>query len=249
MIKPVAANIDVCVPSDAEEYEGLVVNNLDPMMLGRVQVSYAMVEDSPDENLPWCYPSTNVFLGNSKNSIMFSVPEVGSSVKVYFPTRDMYMPFYKASEFNAENMCTFFADEDYPNVYGFKDSTGNFVRVNKAKKTITIQHSSTSNLFIDSDGSLTYTLADGSFFQMNYGGTWKLSSGKGATSVITGSADGNITVDCQTFNVNANKINFNAPDTACTGSFGADAADGGFIPLPAGSITVAGGLVTAIKVG
>ena len=86
-------------------------------------------------------------------------------------------------------------------------------------------------------------------FEFLVGGSWKLSAGKAATSVLSGTGDGTVTLDCQSFNVNANKITFNAPDTHCTGSLGADGADGGFVPLPAGSITIAGGIVTAIKVG
>ena len=249
LIKPVSANIDPATPLETEEYEGLVVNNLDPLMLGRVQVSYAMVEDSPDDSLPWCYPSTNTFLGNSKNSIMFAVPEVGSTVKVYFPTGDLYMPYYKASEYNADNMCTFFADEDYPNVYGFKDSRGNFVRINKVKDTITLQHSSTCNCFIDSDGSIRVTLPDGSFFEMNVGGSWTLSAGAQATSVLSAGSDGNVTLDCQSFTVNANQAVMNTPITTCKGSLIVEKADGGMIPSPAGTTTVAGGIITSINVG
>ena len=92
LIKPVDINIDPNVNSVDEEYDGIVVDNLDPLMLGRVRVSYSLVEDVEDELLPWCYPSGSSFLGNSRDSIMLCVPEVGSEVKVYFPTRDRYMP-------------------------------------------------------------------------------------------------------------------------------------------------------------
>lgn len=245
-IKPVDINIDPNVNSVDEEYDGIVVDNLDPLMLGRVRVSYSLVEDVEDELLPWCYPSGSSFLGNSRDSIMLCVPEVGSEVKVYFPTRDRYMPYYKGTEFSIENMCTFFADEDYPQVYGFKDSVGNFVRMNKKKKTITVQHSSTSNLFIDSDGSLRYTLADGSYFELLYGGSWTLSSGAGATSVISGSSDGNVQVNCQSFNVKANSISFDSPTTSTTGSFSVGNADGGMMQLNNGIATVAGGIVVSI---
>lgn len=247
LIKPVQLNADPQINGVDQEYEGIVEDNLDPLMLGRVKVRYAMVEDAEEEDLPWCYPTAPVFLGNSKDSVMFSVPEIGSSVKVYYPTKDRYMPYYKGTSFNGDNMCTFFADDEYPNVYGFKDSVGNFVRVNKKKKTITIQHSSTSNLFIDSDGSITYTLADGSYFEMLKGGTWIISSGKSATSVLKGSADGTVSLDCQTFNVTANKVNINAPSTDFSGSIASGSADGGTLTLLNGMATVAGGIITSIK--
>ena len=36
-----------------QEYEGIVEDNLDPLMLGRVKVRYGMVEDADEEDLPW----------------------------------------------------------------------------------------------------------------------------------------------------------------------------------------------------
>ena len=248
LIKPIQMNIDSQVNSVDEEYDGIVVDNLDPLMLGRVKVSYSIIEDAEDKDLPWCYPTGNVFLGNSKESIAFSVPEIGSDVKVYFPTKDMYMPYYKGTEFNSENMCTFFADEDYPQVYGFKDSIGNFVRVNKKRKTITIQHSSTSNLFIDSDGSITYTLPDGSYFEMLNGGTWTISSGAGQTSVFKGTPDGIVTLDCQAFIVKSNKVTFDSPDVDCTGSLKVANADSGTLQLLNGLGTVNAGIITSLKI-
>ena len=246
LIKPAQLNIDPQSNSIDEEYDGIVVDNLDPLMLGRVRVSYSLVEDVEDELLPWCYPSAPSFLGNSRDSIMLCVPEVGSEVKVYFPTRDRYMPYYKGTSFSAENMCTFFADEDYPQVYGFKDSVGNFVRINKKQKTITVQHSSTANLIIESDGSISYNLPDGSYFQMLAGGTWIISSGKSQTSVLKGTPEGNVTLDCQAFTVTANNIVFDSPDTATTGGFVVGNADGGLMQLNNGSATVAGGIVVSI---
>ena len=93
---------------------------------------------------------------------------------------------------------------------------------NKKKKTIQIQHSSTGNFFVDSDGSVTGTLPDGSFFEFFTGGTWKLSSGSGATSVITGTADGTVTLVLS------------------------KTGDSGPLPLVGGIATVQGGIVTSI---
>lgn len=248
LLKPIGANVEKDTPTLSQEYDGLVVNNLDPLMLGRIQVTYSLVEDVKDEkDLPWCYPTSPVFLGNSKDSIMFSVPEIGSEVKVYFPTQDKYMPYYKGTSFSENNMCTFFADEDYPNVYGFKDSIGNFFRVNKNKKTIMVQHTSSANMLIDEDGSLTYTLPDGSYFRMYYGGDWEILSGRGSTSVMRGDSAGTVTVDCSSFKVRANEIILDAPKTDVTGELTVKTADDGFILANNCLATVAGGIVTSIK--
>lgn len=161
------------------EYIGTVEDNKDPLKLGRVKARTALYDDIPYENLPWIYPTPEFFLGNSQNSISFSVPEIGSQVKVYYPTGDKNAPFYKGAEFNSLNKCTFF-DVDYPNSYGWKDSKNNFFIVNKAQETIKFQHSSTTNLFIAKDGSYTVTTAGGAIFSCTTDGNF-LMQGKNLT--------------------------------------------------------------------
>lgn len=155
-------NVDV-------HYLGDVEDNNDPLKLGRLKVRISIFEDIDTEQLPWCFPLLPSFLGNSKNSIMFSVPEIGSQVRVSFPNRDIYTPFYSSADLTTGNKCTFF-DEDYPDSYGFKDSKGNFVKINKKTNEITIQHSTSSNIVIDSFGDFYFNHKDGNSFEMRASG-------------------------------------------------------------------------------
>ena len=158
---------------EAQEYDGFVEDNNDPKKLGRIKVRTELYEDVELDALPWCYPTPSFFLGNSKNSICFSVPEIGSQVKVYYPTKDKTVPFYKGMEFNQKNKCTFF-DIDYPNSYGFKDSRGNFYIVDKATDITQYQHSSGTNIKIESDGTYTITTPDGSYIQSDCNGNMRM---------------------------------------------------------------------------
>jgi hypothetical protein len=147
-------------PDLEQEHVGLVEDNNDPEKLMRVRVRIDPYESIDTDMLPWAFACPKDFLGTSPDSVDFCVPEVGSEVTVYFPTRDKDHPFYKGAPLNQDNRTTFF-DEDYPNSYGKKDSAGNFTKVNKATGITVEQHSSTTNTTTLKDGSVTLSLPNG----------------------------------------------------------------------------------------
>ena len=189
------------------EYIGDVEDNNDPKKLGRLRVRIAIYEDIKTEQLPWCFPSLSTFLGNSRDSIDFGVPEIGSQVKVYFPTQDIYHPFYKGADLTEDNKCSFF-DEDYPNSYGWKDSVGNFFRVNKTQKTMQVQHSSSSNMLIEEDGKITVTQSNGSYFVMDKDGNVTTHCKN-----LINEVEEKITMTCTELDITASAvINMSAPE-------------------------------------
>ena len=166
LIKPYGPIIESGKPTEDESYVGIVADNEDPKKLGRCRVFCSLYEDIDLEALPWCFPTLETFLGNSPNSIAFSVPEIGSQVRVTFPTHDKYAPYYSGCELNERNKCTFF-DDDYPNCYGFKDSVGNFTKINKRTGINVYQHKSTTNVEIMNDGTATFTTPNGQYMQID----------------------------------------------------------------------------------
>ena len=110
-------------------YLGFVEDNNDPEKLGRLRVRIAPYSELAIEELPWACPKLGSH-GNSSSYGGLNVPEIGSQVRVDFPSKDLTAPYYSGAELNAVNRTTFF-DEDYPNTYGYKDSVGNFTKINK----------------------------------------------------------------------------------------------------------------------
>lgn len=71
------------------KYRGTVANNIDPMQIGRVQVSVPAVLG--DGNLSWAMPCAP-FAGSSEG--MFGVPAVGANVWVEFEAGNPDFPIY-----------------------------------------------------------------------------------------------------------------------------------------------------------
>lgn len=134
-------------------HKATVLSNDDPEKRGRVKVRIDGLLVGDISALPWVFPLNPIGLGGGSSSSWFSVPEVGSELVVTFPYDDIYTGFYIGYWQTAETHQTLF-DEDYPESYGFMDSTGNHYKVNKAQGTMEIQHASGILLKFNQDGSL-----------------------------------------------------------------------------------------------
>ncbi len=138
-------------------HQGRVVANADSTKRGRIKVvieEFLTVDDVQNKGykLPWIYPELNSFLGGSSNSVNFSVPELNSYVTVTFPFEDIYFGFYK-NHWTTNNIPLEFF-EDYPNSFGWKDSTGTYQRVNKTQQYIETFHVSGARIRIYNDGKI-----------------------------------------------------------------------------------------------
>jgi hypothetical protein len=73
----------------------VVVENVDPMNQGRIKVVCAGVYETSDhDSLPWVYPKASGAAGGRADTTQHAVPEIGSSVSLVFPTRDIYYALY-----------------------------------------------------------------------------------------------------------------------------------------------------------
>ena len=190
LIKPINSFLKETVDPATQSYLGMVEDNNDPEKLGRLRVRISPYMDFEPEDVPWACPTLGTH-GNNPEAGGINIPEVGSQVRVYFPSHDLTAPYYMGAELNELNRTTFF-DEDYPNTYGYKDSTGNFIKVNKAKKTIHLQHSSTSNMRVAPDGSMQIALSNGAYFTFSNQNAFELNIG---AVDIEGTADGSLTMN------------------------------------------------------
>jgi phage baseplate assembly protein gpV len=139
-------------------YKGTVVDNNDPLKIGRVRVRVfemygnpAIEQYIPDEDLPWINQRPNSFLGGTSS---FAVPELNAELIIEYPSSDPHFGYYKGGINSIANRNTFF-DISYPNSYGFIDSENNYVRIDKTLHTIQVGHSSGTTVTINADGSVT----------------------------------------------------------------------------------------------
>ena len=242
LIKPLNAFLKETVDPATMSYLGMVENNEDPEKLGRLQVRISPYMDFDSEDLPWACPTLGTH-GNTSNAGGINIPEVGSQVRVYFPSHDLTAPYYMGAELNELNRTTFF-DDDYPYVYGYKDSRGNFIKVNKARDTIQLQHSSSSNIRVAPDGSVQVALSNGSSFTFNNSNSFELDIG---TVKISGSPEGSLSIVANSsVNIEANEVVVKSPKVLFSDgvSVGKGASDN--FSADGKMITVTDGIVTSI---
>jgi hypothetical protein len=241
LIKPLNAFLKGNVDPATQSYLGMVEDNNDPEKLGRLRVRISPYMDFIDtEDLPWACPTLGSH-GNTSNAGGINVPELGSQVRVYFPSHDLTAPYYMGAELNELNRTTFF-DDDYPHTYGYKDSKGNFVKVNKARETVQIQHSSTSNLRVAPDGSMQVSLAGGASFTFSSSNSFELDIG---AVNISGTADGGFDVDAKDVSIKAStsmvvsspSVTFTGDVSIGTGVTGKFVANGKLVHVTNGIIT------------
>ena len=244
LIKPINAFLKDNVDPATLDYLGMVEDNNDPEKLGRIRVRISPYADFPStEDLPWACPILGS-CGNSSNSGGLNIPEIGSQVRVYFPSHDLTAPYYRGAELNEVNRTTFF-DDDYPNSYGYKDSTGNFYKIDKAKKTVQFQHSSSSNLRVAPDGSIQVSLSNGAYFTFSNSSAFELNIGPIA---IQGMPDGSLSVRADS------SIEFRTPafrviadDTTMEGNASVESGVTGKFSAGDKIISVTNGIITSIE--
>ena len=116
---------------------GTVVNNEDPLMLGRVKVIITGIFEGTADNLPWVRRKMDtLFCGNDCE--MFDVPEVGSVVEVRW-SYDDNTPIYTGAPYNKKHQTGAFT-ENYPYESGFKFGP-HLIKFNKTSKLLTISNS------------------------------------------------------------------------------------------------------------
>lgn len=240
-VKPIIPLLKDQTDPTTMSYLGYVEDNKDPEKLGRVKVRVAPYADLAKDELPWASPMLGPY-GNTADAGGLNVPELGAQVRVSFPSRDFTAPYYSGAELTQYNRTTFF-DEDYPDTYGYKDSIGNFTKINKAKGTAIFQHASSTNLQVSPNGSIQINLSNGAYFLMDYQNNFEINIG--ALSV-GGSADGSLLVDAN----NEVKINGDISingDVSINGDFSAKGGASGTFMAMGNIVTVKNGLIVSIK--
>ena len=202
-------------------YIGEVVDNNDPLKIGRIKVKIENLNDKIEkENLPWTFQIFPIGTGENKKSVSTTiVPGIGTKVIVIFPTNDVYTSFY-IGELLYKDYDFSELKEDYPETYGFQNKIGDKWYVNMKQETVDIFHHSKTKMHIRKDGTVDITgvkdininISGNANINVNknanvnvngnvttkIGGNWKVNVG-GTTDIIS---SGNMTLKAPILDLN-----------------------------------------------
>lgn len=146
-------------------YRGIVVNDLDPMEAGRVQVRiYGIYDNVPDEALPWALFS-DPFMGGHVGIGSIIVPDIDSVVWCFFENGDHMQPVYFAGAPSALGLPpekNTSAHEDakgeivYPRNKSLRTKAGHVIEVDdtEGNSRISLIHKSGSQITFQENGDV-----------------------------------------------------------------------------------------------
>lgn len=137
----------------SKKFPGKVVDNNDPLKLGRCRIKvYGVFDTVPESDLPWAIPQFS-FVGSSVGN--FIVPPEGSIIWVHFDDGEITSPIYSTKVLDSGNLPSN-RDEDYPNtIVFFELDDGDVFKHNKTTRETFYQHNSGTILKIDAVGNVT----------------------------------------------------------------------------------------------
>ena len=146
-------------------YVGKVVDNNDPLQLGRCKIRVFGVFDNgdiKDSDLPWAMPN-NTFVGSKVGS--FIVPPKDAIVNVYFDDWDVNLPHYTTKVIDKNNLPKNYA-KNYPdNMVFYETDKGTSFEIDRSTEDVTFSHSSGTKITIEGatgnitiDGNLNTTI-------------------------------------------------------------------------------------------
>lgn len=116
---------------------GKVVDNNDPLMIGRVKVEITGIFEGRVETLPWVRRKMDTLFCGADCEV-FDVPEIGSIVEVRWSYDDK-TPIYTGTPYNKKHQTGAFTN-NYPNESGFKFGP-HLIKFDKASELLTITNS------------------------------------------------------------------------------------------------------------
>lgn len=141
-----------------KEWIGEVVDNNDPEFQLRCKVKiFGIFDNIPTDKLPWCFPANNfIFAGGESNGYggSFSVPKIGTLVKVRFVNGDIYTPEYYSIQNINENLQNELSN-DYDGSHVILYDDGEKIKILFQKNTGLKIFFKDSHITINPDSSIT----------------------------------------------------------------------------------------------
>lgn len=165
-------------------YRGTVVNNNDPMQVGRIQVRiFSIFDDIPDDHLPWAIYADPFMYGGRESGSSY-IPDDGDKVWVFFEAGDKMQPVYFAGAPSALDFPSEMR-QGYPKKRMFKTKKGHIIEFddNDGNERIRIRHST---------GTRTEYLPNGDIYEYVTGNIHRIVEGDVIENI---KGERNITID------------------------------------------------------
>ena len=198
LIKPINQLSKGKIDAYKQTYTGEVLDNNDPDKLKRIKVNIPLWDMYTDDQLQWVAPESSS--SSSPDVDNHNIPEVGSTVKVFFENGNPENPRYTGAGVTEDTKCSLY-DESYPNTYGEKDSIGNFTMHNKETGVSVYHHNSGTEIQMDPDGSYLISNKTGAYVACDASGEFRIS---GTKMVII--ADDEIDISATRVNIAATNL-------------------------------------------
>jgi hypothetical protein len=133
-------------------YVGKVVDNNDPLILGRVRCTIeGLINDS--DKAPWIMRKSSSFLGGTTESGQFAVPEIGSELTIEFPYNDIYSGEYNGY-WNGANTTPSSSAANYPETVVLAQIGTLKVLYTKSTEKLEIDHPSGTKITLKQNGDI-----------------------------------------------------------------------------------------------
>jgi len=203
-------------------WTGKVIDNSDPLYLGRVKIKiFGFYDDIAETAIPWALPEST-YLGSKRGNLV--IPEVGTVVRGYFDHGDDHKPIYTAIAANIENYATTELLDHLEEVIEYPDlmvllhtDEGERVTLNRASGEMRMTHRSGTIVTISPNGAISIETS----IPMIKPSASVTTDIPGANITIAGTVnlksttgDINITSDRGTVNINAKSGDINIGNNA-----------------------------------
>lgn len=135
--------------------EGVVIDNIDPLGIGRIKVRVVNLMDPDLGAVPWVGAHRQSLFGQGPGFGTYGSPAIGAKVRLRLQNGDLNYTLSEADSYHTSDANPKFKS---PQTWGFKDPSGNELFVNMESKDWQFTHSSGTKLSYDGQGNMTLSV-------------------------------------------------------------------------------------------
>jgi hypothetical protein len=204
-------NLEAAQDYEKKLFYGRVTNNVDPLGLGRFQVTVPGLYDEGE--LPWVGVKRYSPFGVGPGFGVYGSPSLGSTAVLKLQEGDAHYPICLGYLLDQSNADPRFASEK---TWGFVDPSGNVLYVNMDTQEWTFTHSSGTTYTINEQGDLISHIVGERNITIDKSTT--ITTNGGNTTINTTSGNTNISTSGATTIQSGSSVTINTPQTNVLGA-------------------------------